>query len=247
MASAVVRAGARALVSVFFATGALSLASLGCSHERRPPSAPAAESQSPEQLIVERAATAFSRVRDNPRFEVDRLVERARGIMIFPRLVKASLIVGGEGGNGVLVARAADGSWSAPAFYSVGAPSVGFQIGYQEATVLLFFMEDEALRQALHSDFTLGTNSSVALGHVGERGESQAETISKPIYQLVEAGGVYAGISLDGYVIAARDKRNVAYYGAGATPRAILFERSFQRPEAKILLDALASKNPKST
>jgi lipid-binding SYLF domain-containing protein len=247
MASTRVQARTRVLVSVFFVTGAVSLAGLGCSHERRPPASPAAESQSPEQLIVERAAVAFSRARDNPRFAVDRLVERARGIMIFPRLVKASLLVGGEGGNGVLVARAPDGTWSAPAFYSVGAPSVGFQIGYQEASVLLFFMEDEALNQALHSDFTLGTNSSVALGDVGERGTSQAETISKPIYQLIEAGGVFAGISLDGYVIASRNKRNVAYYGPGATPRAILFDRSFRRPEANVLLDALAPKQPKAT
>lgn len=221
-----------------------ALASLGCSRESAPAASPGEKGRAPEQQIVERSAAAFSRVRDNPRFAVDPLLARARGIMIFPRLVKASLIVGGEGGNGVLVARGPDGSWSSPAFYSVGAPSVGFQIGYQEATVVLFFMEDKALEQALHSDFTLGTNSTVALGEVGERGKSQADTIAKPIYQLVEAGGVFAGVSLDGYVIASRNQRNAEYYGTGATPRAILFDRTFSRPEASVLHTALSVKSP---
>ena len=79
---------------------------------------------------MERSAAAFTNLRDHAGVAVvDGYLERARGVMIFPRLVKASLILGGEGGNGVLVAKGADGNWSNPAFYSLGAPSVGFQIG----------------------------------------------------------------------------------------------------------------------
>jgi SH3 domain-containing YSC84-like protein 1 len=201
---------------------------------------PAAEPGAAQQAIVERSAAAFTRLRESSgAAKVDVFVERARGIMIFPRLVKASLILGGEGGNGVLLAKADDGSWSNPAFYSLGAPSIGLQIGYQEATVVLFLMEDSVVQRALEADVTLGANTSVALGHVAETGGTQGELLSKPIYQLIEARGAFVGASLDGYVISARNKHNQAYYGGPATPRSILIDRSQHRPEADVLLRAL--------
>src|SRR5687767_4279241 len=110
-------------------------ASLGCSRSEPASSADSTQPGAAQQAIVERSASALTRMRDNPRFStLGTYLEKARAVMIFPRLVKASLIFGGEGGNGVMVVRGADGSWSDPAFYSLGAPSVGLQIGYQEAT-----------------------------------------------------------------------------------------------------------------
>jgi SH3 domain-containing YSC84-like protein 1 len=179
-------------------------------------------------------------MRQDPKFaRMDDFLRRARGVMIFPRLVKASLIFGGEGGNGVLLAKTPDGSWSGPAFYSLGAPSVGLQIGYQQATVILFFMDDAVLQKAIDSDLTLGTNTSVALGNIEDVDQSEGEVLAKPIYQLVEARGAFAGMSLDGYVIGSRNKHNAAYYGAAVTPRDVLFERPQRRPGAEALLAAL--------
>lgn len=197
------------------------------------------EDSAPQQAIVERSAAAFSRLRQSAgAAQVDTYLKHARGVMIFPRLIKASLIFGGEGGNGVMVAKGADGSWSNPAFYSLGAPSVGLQIGYQEATVVLFFMDDAVLQRALHADLTLGANTSVALGRVGDD-KSEGEVFSKPIYQLMEARGAFVGASLDGYVVSARNKHNEAYYGAPVTPSSILIERTHTRPGADVLLRAL--------
>ena len=206
------------LWQVSFIIAALAAAA-GCSHPEQP-RVTARESASAQQTIVENSAAAFQRVRERSgAVQVSRYLDQARGVMIFPRLVKASLIFGGEGGNGVLVAKGADGSWSNPAFYSLGAPSVGLQVGYQEASIVLFFMDDAVLQKALHSDVTLGANTSVALGNVLDQDKSQGEVLSKPIYQLVEARGAFLGASLDGYVISARNKHNQAYYGAPASPR----------------------------
>jgi lipid-binding SYLF domain-containing protein len=181
-------------------------------------------------------------MRDNPRFgAMEGFLQRARAIMIFPRMVKASLIFGGEGGNGVLLSKAPDGSWSDPAFYSLGAPSVGLQLGYREASVVFFLMDDAVLQQALHSDFTLGANGSAALGSVAEA--HQSEAVAKPIYQLVEARGLFAGVSFDGYVISARKENNDAYYGEAVTPREVVIERSRHRPESQVLFTALAPRS----
>ena len=205
--------------------------------------APQTKSTSAAQKIVERSAAALEQMRNNPRFvRANFILEDARGVMIFPQLVKASAILGGEGGSGVLVARRADGGWSDPAFYSVGSPSIGLQLGYQQATVVLFIMDQPTLERALHSSFTLGTKAGATLGYIDENGKTNGNLVSANIYQLVDADGVFAGVSLDGYVIGAREQHNRDYYGRPTTPRQILLEGSGRKPKAGVLERALALK-----
>ena len=229
----------RALSALLLATG-LALPLLACSGATT--HVDAAESRTPsQQAIVERSAAAFGQLRLNPRFaNVDSYLGRARGVMIFPRLVKASLIFGGEGGNGLLMARGADGSWSNPAFYSVGSPSVGLQIGYQQATVVLFIMDQPTLERTLHSSVVLGAKSGATLGNVDDLDRTKGDVMSANIYQLVEAEGAFAGVSLDGYVISARAQHNRDYYGKPVSPREILLQRSVQNADASVLVGALA-------
>jgi len=233
---------ARPLAAILIA--ASSMLCLGACSRGAPANAPAARAGANEQAIVERSAAAFTRVRESPRFSrLDFYLQRARGVMIFPRLFKASLILGGEGGNGVLVARKADGSWSDPAFYSLGSPSVGLQIGYQEATVVLFIMDQSTLEHALRSSTALGSKAGTTLGNVDEHGGTQGNVITANIYQVVDAKGAFAGVSLDGYVIGARSRQNLEYYGKALTPREILIEGSAQRAEADVLDRALARRS----
>ena len=175
-------------------------------------------------------------MRANPKFQgLDGYLQSAHGILIFPRLVKAGLVFGGEGGTGVLVARKPDGTFSAPAFYSIGGGSVGLQIGYQEASVVLVFMSERALLSALERGVTLGTDASVAAGTLGDSSNTQRRSSARDIYYFAEARGVFAGLSLDGAVVSPRASHNEAYYGAGATPYGIVIEGRFDRPEADAL------------
>ena len=195
-----------------------------------------------QQAIVEQAASAVWRLRRQPRFaSMAPLLSQARAVAIFPRLIKISLVFGGEGGHGVVVAKGSDGSWSLPAFYSLGAPSVGLQAGVQATTVLLFIMNDNTLDEMLYSSLTLGASTSATLGQIGEGGPTEPELLSKNVFALADTGGAFAGISFDGYVIMASQEHNDAYYGEGATPRGILIDRSHRRPEAIVLLRALES------
>jgi lipid-binding SYLF domain-containing protein len=197
-----------------------------------------------EQTLIDNAAAAWTRLEHDSRFaEMDALLARAHAVMIFPRLIKASFIFGGEGGTGVLLARGVAGDWSDPAFYSLGSPSVGLQIGFQEATVVLFILERDMLDRLLDGELTLGKNISAVIGPRGEQGQSSSELVSKPIRALVDAAGAYAGISLDGYVIGPRQRHNIAYYGEGATPRAILIDRTIQRAEARALVALLSTES----
>ncbi len=223
------------LLAVSLALGAV--AASGSCYRDSHTSAPDA---SPQQKIVDRSAEAFRRVRSAQHPALEYFIERAHGVMIFPRIIKASMIFGGEGGNGVLLAKDGRG-WSAPAFYSMGAGSAGLQVGYQEAAVVLFFMNEAALRSTIERGITLGADATVAAGTVGGTGEGAATTAASDIYQFVEVGGLFAGLSLDGTVVGARDSFNQAYYGAGATPYGILIERKHTSPGASALHQALAS------
>lgn len=202
--------------------------------------APTSPAESPQQQIVDRCALALDRIRASGQFpKLEQHLSQARGVLVFPRLIKAGLIFGGEGGNGVLVSKDAQGRWSAPAFYSLGAGSLGAQIGYQEATVILFLMTDAALVSAINSGVTLGTDTSVAAGTMGDSGEASGKSASKDIVQLVDVGGIFAGVSLDGTVVGSRQEFNRAYYGPEATTWGIVMERRFEAANAARLHAAL--------
>jgi lipid-binding SYLF domain-containing protein len=170
----------------------------------------------------------------------DYYASRARGVLIFPNVVKAAFVFGGEGGKGVLLARGADGSWSAPAFYGLGAGSIGFQIGYQRANVVLFLMNEDTLMSVINRGLTLGADATVAAGTVGSSGRSAAANLASDVVQLADAGGLFAGVSLDGAVVAAREGDNDRYYGSDASTISIVFDRRFDHAGAAVLRQALS-------
>jgi lipid-binding SYLF domain-containing protein len=210
---------------------ALSLGALACSSTREPESPQGVVSA--EQRIVDRAADALSAMRGDPDFAaLDGYLVRARGVLIFPRVIKAAVLFGGEGGNGVLVARTPDGGWSAPAFYSIGGGSVGLQLGYQEATLVLVLMNDSTLLSVIDGGLTLGADASVAAGTVGDTGAARGSRTAADIVQFVNVGGVFAGASFDGAVLEERDSFNRRFYGPEATTHGILIERKLDAPGA---------------
>jgi SH3 domain-containing YSC84-like protein 1 len=210
-----------------------------CSRDR-PAQEPAADA-GPQQGIVDRSAQALETMRASGAFRgLEPYLASAQGVLIFPRLIKAGLVFGGEGGNGVLAARAADGSWSAPAFYSIGGGSVGLQIGYQETSVVLVFMTRTALLSAIERGVTLGTDVTLAAGTVGDGSDAQRRSAAKDVYYFAAARGVFAGVSLDGAVVSSRSNHNQAYYGAEATAAGIVIERRFDQPGTARLKAALA-------
>lgn len=214
-----------------------TLTAIGCN---RSDSMTPASGVSAEQRIIDRAADTVSALRSDADFrELDPYLARARGVLIFPRVIKAALVFGGEGGNGVLLARAPNGSWSAPAFYSIGAGSVGFQLGYQEAAVVLLLMNDSTLLSVIDGGLTLGADASVAAGTIGESGEARHASASADVIQFVDVGGVFAGVSLDGAVIQERESFNRRYYGANASAYGILVERNYDAAGVDVIRKAL--------
>ena len=191
--------------------------------------------------LVEEARTSLERMlgsQDNEPFK--RYLNNARAVLIVPELIKGGLIVGAEGGSGVLLVRGADGTWSAPAFYTLAAGSLGLQFGVQISEVVFTVMTDSAVEALLNSEFKLGADASVAMGPLGAGIEASSTTnIGADIYAFSRAVGLFGGGALEGAKILNRQDYNDGYYGAAALPREVVIERKFFNPQADKLREAL--------
>jgi len=204
-------------------------------------SAPSSNPAHYEQGLVDKSAGVVRGMRSDPAFRhLDVYLKNARGVLILPSVIKAGLIYGGQGGNGVLLSRNAAGSWSSPAFYTLGGGSIGLQIGVQEAAIVLVFMNDKAFTSALDTGLTLGADATVAAGAEGLTGEVASTHAFKDVYYFADVGGLFAGVSLEGGVVHVRESLNKTYYGKSLTPRQIVLERAVDASAAGPLKDALS-------
>lgn len=201
-----------------------------------------ARAQAEEQSLVDRSTLALQEILDLGDLSEDArsLLGRARAAMICPRVFRAGFIFGGAGGDCVLVARDGSGSWSSPAFFTMGGGSIGFQIGVQDAQVLMLIMNDKALDAMLDSQFKFGADAGVALGTLG-RGISGATTaaIGADIVTIARARGLFAGISLDGNLLSARSEWMRNYFGRDVSARQVVVGMEAHNPAADPLRAAL--------
>lgn len=197
------------------------------------------------QRLVDKARITVDTFTDDPQMAALRaLAKDAKALFIVPQLIKGGFILAGEGGTGVLVTH--DGGWSAPAFYTMGAGSIGFQIGGQTSEVVLVLMTNRALDAVLHNKVKLGADVGVAAGPVGGGLETATTTnFRADIYTYAKSKGLFAGVSFEGAVIAERGKLNRAYYGKRVSPEDIVTSRTVDNPGADRLrasLDNLIAK-----
>jgi SH3 domain-containing YSC84-like protein 1 len=152
-------------------------------------------------------------------------LRNAKGVLIFPQVIKGGFFLGGSGGTGVLMVRdEATGSWSEPAFYTVGSVTFGLQIGGEAAEVVMVATNQRAIDSLLSSSVKLGGDVSVAIGPIGggAKGAVTVPEVRADFVSFTRAKGLYAGLNLEGSVLAVRDGLNSGYYGKAIMPRDII-------------------------
>ncbi len=171
-----------------------------------------------------------------------RHIPTARAVMILPAMVKAGFFFGAEGGSGVLMARNADGTWGYPAFYTLGAASIGLQFGVQDTETILIIRSEGALKSILKDQGKFGADLGITVGVYGAGVEASTTTnLNADIFAFTNAKvGAFAGASFEAAVLARRRDMNEAFYGQGATPEAIVLEGRFKNAKADPLRSALA-------
>jgi len=169
------------------------------------------------------------------------IVRRARAVLIYPQVLRLAFIFGASGGSGVLLAHDENANvWTGPAFYTIGQVSFGIQAGGEATEVVLVALTDRGLSALLSTSAKLGADVGVALGPIGVGAEAATANLSADIVSYSRAKGLYAGVSVNGAVVATRGALNQAYYGKEVTPTAILIEREVTNPQAAPLIEAVA-------
>ncbi|CAB3799221.1 BPSL1445 family SYLF domain-containing lipoprotein [Pararobbsia alpina] len=130
------------------------------------------------------------------------LAAKAQGILVFPNVIAAGLVVGAEYGEGALrVAGQTVG------YYSTTTGSFGLQIGAQSKAVIVMFMTKTSLDKFRNSKgWTAGVDGSVALVKVGTNGNVDTSTATGEIIGFVVTNaGLMANATLEGTKVSKLD------------------------------------------
>jgi lipid-binding SYLF domain-containing protein len=123
------------------------------------------------------------------------LGDKAAGVLVFPRVVKGGIGVGGEFGEGVLQVNG-----KTVGYYSVGAASVGLTLGLAKHSEIIMFMTQDSLNKFTSSDgWSIGADAGITVVSGGASGTYDTQTQHKPILGFVFAEkGLIGDLSFEG-------------------------------------------------
>lgn len=125
----------------------------------------------------------------------EEFLNSAKGVLVFPEVIKAGFVVGGTYGEGALRigGKTVD-------YYSTAAASFGLLAGAQSVRIIIVFMQEDALQKFQASQgWEAGVDGSVTLVDIGAAGTLDTTTIKDPIVGFVFGNkGLMADLSLTG-------------------------------------------------
>ena len=127
--------------------------------------------------------------------EGKKLVGDAKGVLVFPVVIKAGIGIGGEYGEGALQIHG-----KTVDYYNTAAASLGFQLGAQKKSIVIIFMQDEALRKFRDSSgWKAGVDASIAVVTVGAGGAMDTAKLKEPILGfIIGQKGLMYNLTLEG-------------------------------------------------
>lgn len=198
------------------------------------------------QGLVDSARTTLKEFIGNPDYAwFNKNLDHAKGVLIFPRIIKGGFIFGGSGGTGVfLIKDEKTGKWGEPAFYTLGSLTFGFQIGGEATEVVMPAMTRKAIDSLLSSSFKLGGDVSIAVGPVGIGAKASMgfPSVTPDFYSFAKSKGLYAGLNLEGSVISVRDTLNRAYYGRDVRPVDIIVRKEVSNTRSAEIRETLSGR-----
>jgi SH3 domain-containing YSC84-like protein 1 len=195
----------------------------------------AVRAQTSQQVTVDGARKVLADLRQDKAFgNAKQLMRQARAVFIVPKLIKGGFIVGGEGGNGVLMVHN-HGGWSDPAFYAIGAASFGLQVGLEQSEMIMLIMTQKGLDGVLHDNFKIGAQAGISVVTLGSGVEGAIGGASPPdVVVWSSSTGLYGGLTVDGSVIRSEPNMDAEFYGKPMAARDVLFGTTAS-PRAAVL------------
>jgi lipid-binding SYLF domain-containing protein len=125
----------------------------------------------------------------------ERVSHEARGILVFPKIVKAGLVVGGSFGEGELIRRGMPTE-----YYNSVSASWGLQAGAQSYGYVVFLMNNKAIRY-LHQTkgWEIGVGPTVVIVDEGAAKNLSTSTLKDDAYAFIfDQQGLMASVSIEG-------------------------------------------------
>lgn len=128
--------------------------------------------------------------------EARQLAKRAKGILVFPGVVKAGFLVGAQYGSGGALLQ----KGRVTGYYNIVAGSYGLQAGVQSFSYAMFFMDNDSLNYLNRSEgWEVGVGPSVVIVDKGMAKSLTTTTAQNGVYAFIfEQKGLMAGLGLQG-------------------------------------------------
>ena len=123
------------------------------------------------------------------------MVAKARGVLVFPTVVKGGVGIGAEYGEGALrVAGRTSG------YYNTVSGSIGFQLGIESRSILILFMTDKAFENFRKvKGWNVGVDASVAILTVGAGASIDVNNVTDPVIGFIlDPKGLMYNLTLEG-------------------------------------------------
>ncbi|MDF2367356.1 lipid-binding SYLF domain-containing protein [Sneathiella sp.] len=200
-----------------------------------------------QDQLVEKAKFTITNVAAQSEMEQFRkLLAVAKGVVVFPQVLKAGFFVGGAGGSGLLLGKNEAGEWSSPAFYRMGQGSIGLQFGAQANELVLVIMTEKGLQAIINNQVKLGGDLSAAVGPVGTTlGASTTTNLKVDVFSFAISKGLFIGASVEGSILSSNSDSNESYYGKPITSQQIVIDRAVNNAQADGLKAALTAAEAK--
>jgi len=123
------------------------------------------------------------------------LGEKAHAVLVFPKVTKAGLGIGGQYGDGALIQNG-----QTVGYYNTSGASYGLQAGVQQYGYAMFFMNAKALAQLNQAQgFEVGVGPSVVVVDEGMAKTTTTTTMKDDVYAFVFGQkGLMAGLGIQG-------------------------------------------------
>ena len=197
--------------------------------------------------LIDESGKVLSEVQEMPDQGIpEDLLAKCQAIAAFPSTISAGFVIGGQYGQGIIMVREeGSGKWSPPAIFTIAGGSFGWQIGGQATDIVLLVMNRRSVDGLLQGKFKLGADASVAAGPVGRRAAAATDVQLKGgILSYSRSRGLFAGIKLEGAVIAQHWDGDEELYGKSLSAREILLENKARMPDSAARILKILNKYP---
>ncbi|MBM7624484.1 lipid-binding SYLF domain-containing protein [Sporohalobacter salinus] len=190
-----------------------------------------AENNTPNDRIKEATKVLKEISKQEDADSLTHLLKEAKGVVIFPKVIKGGFMLGGRYGKGLLLKHnAVNNTWYGPYFVEMKGLSYGFQIGVESIGLVLVITNERGLNNFKEDNLTLGGGLSISAGPIGRNTEAATDiNLEAAIYSYSMSKGAFAGASIEGANVNNDKEANKSYWQNSLTPTEIFTKKAYDQ------------------